>query len=677
MHKLITLICLFFFIGLANGQIPAWEHLGPFKQTVPMYSGESPHGIGKVQCLAVKSKRVIYAGSNTSGIYKTKNKGKTWKNILDYNHLIGVQDIEVHPKKKRTIFIATGTNPYNNKNYGIGVLKSTNAGRTWKKTGLSFTPDEFNQTIVRKVKVHPSLKNIVYACTDDKIYKSNDLGETWKVFLESKKANFRDIEINPFSDSNIHVLGRFWYFSNDLGENWEDNTTEISKGMDSPAGFGRIELTFSLNQEDLLAVGMKSQGNSIAISIDGGKTVSYLNRKVNSFRIDEHTMSLEFINDSKELVVGGVRIGKVKNLVTGDIEVMGSREGNSSNFIHDDIRELQYYKGLLYAANDGGIAAWDEEEKSWDHITGKGLAITQFYGISNNNTDPYFLLGGTQDMSSQMLKDGEWYNQTKLYGDGGKAFHHPEKFNELWSVRSGVLFHSTDTAKTWKWDSPRGSRGPFNSGIKYGDGYLYYYSTNVFKKNLSLGKWTNTTKSLNLRRNLSAFDLFKGNPNIQIFSEEEPLYNKDYKGKLFLTRDGGDVWEDITAYLPVLAWMQVTDLLFHPTDSNQIWASIGLFHGAEKKDKLYHTLDGGKTWKNVSSNLPSYPTTCLFYKDDLLFVGTDIGLYYMKIGDANFKEYGENLPKVYISEILYNEKVNKLRVATFGMGLWEVDFIKE
>jgi len=680
MKTLFTLVCVLCFICFTKAQIPTWKNLGPFEQTTPMYSGESPHGIGKVQCIAVKSKRRIYVGSNTAGVFRTKNKGKKWTSILDYKHLIGVQDIEIHPRKSRTIFIATGSNTFNDKNYGIGVLKSKNGGRTWDTTGLNFTPNEFSQIIVRKVKVHPSIKSKVYACTDDKVYKSEDLGETWTVILESTKANFRDIEIDPYNHTKINVLGRHWYSSLDDGLNWIDATSILSEFQGSNELFSRIEMTYSKDQEGLLVVSFKGDqvGTGIGLSVDGGVSFTYLKTALGYFRLDEHTMCTEFVNESKELVVGGVRIGKVKNLVTGEVEKMGSREGNSSNFIHDDIRELQYYNGKLYAANDGGVATWDDDQKKWNHITGKGLTITQFYGISNSNIDPYFILGGTQDMSSQMLRNGTWYNQTKLYGDGGTALHHPTNFNEIWSVRSGVLFYSKDTGNTWKWDNPRGGRGPYNSILRLQDSFFYYASNNVYRKNLNNGKWENMSKGLGLKRNIGAYDVFKGNSQIQIVAEEEPLYNNEnYKGKLFLSSDGGATWKDITANLPVLAWMQVTDVLFHPSDSNQIWASIGLFHSAKKKDKLYYSKDGGKTWENESGNLPSYPTNCLFYKDDLVFIGTDIGLYYKKVGEVNFKEYGKDLPKVYINEIVYNKTVNKLRVATFGMGVWEVDFVKE
>lgn len=661
------------------GQDLEWKPLGPFQQTTPMYNSASPHGIGKVQCIAVKNKRKIFVGTNTAGIWQTKNKGKTWNNVLDYPHQLGVLDIEIHPKKKRVIFIGTGSNPYNNKNYGVGVLRSTNGGKTWDTTGLSFTPYEFDQTMVRKVKVHPTEKNTVYASTDHRVYKSIDLGDTWKEVLHLEDAIFTDIEIDPFDPSKVHVLGKKWFYSNNGGDSWVDKTELLieDKRFQKLERIGRIELTFSPDQQDMFVIGYNGIGTHIAMSLDGGETISQMpNNTSNYTQIDEHVMCLEFLNDSKGIVVGGVRISFIDNLVTGHIQSIGSRIPDNKDYIHDDIREIDVYKNTIYTANDGGVARYDFENQEWIHMTGTGLTITQFYGISNNEIDPYFILGGAQDMSTQMLKDGVWYNQTALYGDGGKALHHPEKFHKVWCVRSGVLFHSTDTGKTWKWDSPIGGNGPFNSIIKFADSTLYYASNNVYKRNEESNTWINTTKKLNLRRNVSAFDVFEKNANIQVFAEEEPIYNKEnYRGKLFKTTDGGESWIDLTKNLKELAWMYTTDVLFHPEDSNTMWLSMGLFHAAENKHKVFYTTDGGETWENISSNLPSYPTTCLFYKDGLLFVGTDIGLYYKKDGEKEYKKYGEGLPNVYISEIVYNKTVNKLRVATFGMGVWEVDFV--
>jgi photosystem II stability/assembly factor-like uncharacterized protein len=686
LKHIVWLFVLTFLCFHVNAQ--KWYCLGPFVQTLPDTNSRiSPHGIGKVQCIHAYSKKHILVGTNSAGVWETKNGGKSWKSIWNFDYFIGIQDIEVHPKVKKCIYVATGSNTFNDKNYGIGVLKTENGGKTWDTTGLRFEPSEYSQVIVRKVKFHPRNPEILFACTDEKVYRTMDAGESWDEILFSKGAGFRDLEIDPFSDSIVHVSGRFWYKSTNLGGSWtmsNELLEPISLKRQKDLKFERIELAYSKIQKNVLFALYRARTPRIKMSVDGGETwTNILRRRAFLGGITIHNMELAILEseDSTQLIIGGVRAMKVISIHTGQIVQIGRPQWRSSQFVHDDVRDWDVSEdGTLFMANDGGVAISDNAGASWEHVTGEGLTISQFYGISNCEQMPYLIAGGTQDMSSQVYRDDVWYNTSSLYGDGGRALQHPELVSTLWVARSGVLYKTNDTGKTWRRDHPPTGGGPFNSIIKYNTftDALYLATNDLWEK--KEGVWHSLTSKQRAGRSISAFAISPSNGYNMMIGYREPSWDEhNLVYKLMLTDDGGKTWSDYSARLPILAWRYTTDLLYHPVDDSKMWISLGLFDGVpfdqKKSNKVYYSEDRGLTWTNWSFNLPNFPVNCLNFVNGYLFAGTDIGLYYLRLGQENWRRYGEGLPNVYISEIKYNHAINKLRVSTFGMGVWETEMI--
>ena len=155
---------------------------------------------------ATQGMDTIYAAGRGTGLYRSLDYGSTWNNVTDYLKItnLGIMDIVIDPKNSNTIYIATG----NKSAYGVGLLKSTNGGNTWLATGLSFTPNKLIPTL--KVIVHPVYNNMIYALTNDTIYKSWDYGVTFKPLyggIKNTNTNYIIFVDRTFNDMAIDYSG--------------------------------------------------------------------------------------------------------------------------------------------------------------------------------------------------------------------------------------------------------------------------------------------------------------------------------------------------------------------------------------------------------------------------------------------------------------------------------------
>jgi PKD repeat protein len=135
--------------------------------------------------------------------------------------------------------------------------------------------------------------------------------------------------------------------------------------------------------------------------------------------------------------------------------------------------------------------------------------------------------------------------------------------------------------------------------------------------------------------------------------------------------DGGFNFTDVTGSLPV-NFVSISSICIDPTNANRVWVT---FSGYSSNDKVYRTDDGGVTWNNQSVALPNLPCNALIYQEGtagVLYLGTDVGVYWWNPNTLTWDIYGVNLPNVIVSDIDIQYSQGLLRVATFGRGIWEI-----
>jgi hypothetical protein len=350
-------------------------------------------------------------------------------------------------------------------------------------------------------------------------------------------------------------------------------------------------------------------------------------------------------------------------------------------YVHDDIRATVFNKkGHIYFAHDGGISVSENMGKSWTSLNGSGLRITQCYGMSNSEIAPDVIYAGTLDMSSLIFKNKQWYCTSTLYADGGRARMHPFDTSLILVSASGFLYQNDSLHKqNWIYDHPLTKRGDFDFAMDFspsGD-YFLMATNHLFSRKTGSPKWENLTQQLPATKEITSFSLGRSNPNEIWFARVEPTWNPTHLSeKLYFSDDGGANWIDKTATLPILAWRFIRHLHVDPIQNEVVYAGLGDFDNTDQKEskhKVYVTRNKGVTWENISNGLPNFPVNYLCSYLNYVFAATDVGVYYCDTSTYQWKELGKGLPRVVVKEIHVNHKKQVLRVATFGNGIWEFD----
>jgi photosystem II stability/assembly factor-like uncharacterized protein len=656
----------------------AWECLGPFKSTTPLIdTGKmTPHGVGRLHSLVLldkKGKRMV-TSSSTGGTFMTKDYGKNWQSNYNYAFMTGANRIHAFSRKK--YWIATCSNHLPTKHWGLGVLETKNRGKNWQATGFEKYPSEFDLCCLYDMKVHPKRKRIVYIVSDSKFWQTKDAGKTWKLLFEDNEGDFRNILISKRNPNLIFISGKKLYKSVDGGNNFREITKNLTLQMPDKIA-NRITITFGGKKEEMMYSLTLSARPCVLKSSDQGETWDLVNNSAGTYSLHELGIWTFTQNKKEYLFLGGIRgfmsadSGKTIKQVTSPIL--------SKNYVHDDIRDVQITKkGHIYLAHDGGISVSKDLGGNWTSLSGNGLTVTQFYGMSNSEINPYLFYAGTLDMSSKMYRNGEWFCISEIYADGGRARTHPEDTNNVYLSKSGFAYSYDTSRNRWIYAHPFTKRGDFDFPMEFdADGKNFFMVTDqVWRKSDATNTWEQITKGMPASRDISAFAVSPLNPNKIWFARHEQTWSLErLYYKFYRTLDGGESWVDMTSKLPILAWRYVRHLHVDSRNDSVIYAGLGDFDAPDSKEsfKIFKSSDDGNTWVNISQGLPNFPINFITTYDDFVFAATDVGVYVLKPDSDTWDIYGYGLPPVVTKEIHVNHKAGKLRAATFGRGLWEVD----
>lgn len=673
--NLVCLFCLFFPYTL---RAQSWTLLGPTEATIPLIdSGKhSPHGVGRLHSLKLldrKGKRIV-VGSSTGGTFLTEDGGKTWQPNYHYTYMSGANRIISF--SRRHYWIATCSNHLPKEHWGVGVLKTTNRGKTWQSTPLTTEPSEYNLTCFYDLKRVPKSRKGLWALTDQTLWYSKDRGRSWSVLLDMPEGRFRNIVPSKRNPKHFFVTGKQTWVTQDGGKTFRDITENIASLFTNET-IARVNLVFLGAKESYIMGMVAAKQNYLIRSQDGGHTWELMRRNPGLFT--EHELAMEsWVHKGKAyLLLGGIRA--YMSADTGQTTYQVTFPNLTPNYVHDDIRDIEITRrGHIYLAHDGGISMSKDLGKTWQDLSGKGLAITQFYGMSNSEQEPYLIYAGTQDMSSKIYRNGLWYCTSKVYADGGRARMHPSDTGDVVISKSGYAYRFDSQKQQWRYAHPFTQRGDFDFPMEFSaDGTRFFMVTNhIWTIHSDTQTWYSLTEGLPSNKDIGAFALSPHNPDHIWFSRKDPTWSgSKLEEKLYKTSDGGRHWEDLTLGLPALSWKSVRCIHIQNNDSGSVWLGLGSFDpkDASPGNRIFVSHDTGISWQNVSAGLPNFPVNAITSYGNTLFAATDVGVYQYHPSRQTWEVYGTGLPPVVTREIHVNYTAQKLRAATFGRGIWEVD----
>ena len=685
------------YIANAKSVGGTWTSKGP--ANFNSYDGGSiqESGTGRLNCAAFdpNDNNHFWVGAPAGGLWETIDGGSSWTCLTDGNPILGVSDIAIPPDYNKTtnpvIYIATGDRDAGD-DPSIGVLKTTDGGATWQKTGLQF--EAKSNVKIGRLIINPNDKNIIWAATSLGIYKSTDAGDTWTL---KQGGNFIDMELIPGSTASgqgtLIATNYGWepkvYRSTDGGETW--NVT-----YDAASYSGnqfRCDVAVTPANPDVVYIIMADGDNNMAFealwrSNDGGQTwtVVYTQDNNNLYGWNANNspsdggqgwydVALAVSNTDENVVyVGGVN-GFISTDGGQSFTICnGWRSGLGADVVHADHHNAYFRPSdnRLFDCNDGGFYYTDDVtnggNSTWREIT-DGLVNGQVYDIGVAQTQDGEIVAGLQDNGTKLLDPDVSTTAWKLVkaGDGMCCAIDPTTEQTQWGSYAYMQIDRT----TNEWGSASSIRsggnaywaGPIEADPRNGN--TIYIGTDRVERYVGTTNTDMTGSALDANY-LRALDVYNDGTNLVIWTAgPDGVWKSDNTGHNYTKING----------LPA---DMVTDIAIDADDYNHVYLCFGGYDNTV----VYETTDGGQTWTDISEGLPPVPAGAIVINEqnttkNEVYVGTDAGIW-VKLGDAPWQLFNDGMPFVSITDLeIYYDNSNpnntKIYAATYGRGVWVSD----
>ncbi len=692
-----------------------FRNIGPFR------GGRSVCATG-----VVGDPLTYYMGTTGGGLWKTEDAGVSWGNISDgYFKTGSVGAVAVSESDPNIVYVGMGEHAPRGvmTSYGDGVYKSYDAGKTWKKMGLEKTLQ------ISRIVIHPKNPEIVLVAaqgaingpTQDRgIYKSTNGGITWtRVLFVNDLTGCSELSMDM---SNPKVLyAAMWYHqrlpwkvisggegsglykSTDGGDTWEKMLSGLPKEMGKMAiavSRANPQKVYALIESDT----QKETGGLFA-SEDAGKTWKRVSG--NHELLQRAWYYIELFPDPKDENVVYVMSAPALRSIDG-----GKTWEHLSGW-HGDTHDLwinpNNSKNMILA-DDGGASVSFNRGKTWSLIS-NNMPTAQFYRINTDNSFPYRIYGGQQDntsvriqslaLGSRGISERNWD-----YSAGGEsaflAFNPDDPKLVLGGSYLGTIEALTIDANagTNIMAAPIQYLGRASKDMKYRFNWnapiiwskhepnTFYHGAQFLLRTRDNGvTWEEA--SPDLTRNEKEKQGKGGGPYtveavgaenygtlsyvIESPTEKGTLWTGSDDGYVQLTRDGGKTWTNVTP--KGLTECLINSIELSPHDPATAYIATTRYKFNDFSPGLYKTTDYGKTWSSISNGIPQGAYTRVVREDDtrrnLLFAGTETGLYISWNGGTSWQLFQLNLPITPITDL----KVYKgdLIVATMGRAFWILD----
>ena len=679
---------------------------------------------GRVNDLEIhpSNNKIVYLGAGGGGVWKSNDGGATFIPIFDdYIQSIGTITLDPNDPDK-TIYVGTGeTWTRNSVSYGNGLYKTTDGGSNWEKIGLE------NSERIASIVVNPDNSNEIYVAAmgalwgdneERGVFKSTDGGLTWeKVLYVNQRTGCADLLMDPRNPSVLYAsMWEFrrtgWSFDSggensalyksiDGGKTWD----KIHNGF--PEGkLGRMGIAIAKSNPDVLYTVIEAEqkkDKGLYRSKDLGSSWEQMN---NDFEITVRPFyfSRLVVDPRNENVIykGGLR---------GSVSKDGGKTFKGLGNMHSDVHDMVFsnnHSDIMFFATDGGVY------RSWNGGTTceivENLPLSQFYQISVDNATPYNIYGGLQD-------NGSWYGPSASpggiqardwnsvgVGDGFRVLKHHTK-NIIYSEMQGAenvwrIDQDNKQVKTiqplpveghdklrFNWNAPMALSTLAPDRIYMGSQFLHK-SDNMGASWQIISPDLTTNDPAKQDQDNSG-GLSKDNSGAEnhttIFTiaesdlDENIIWVGTDDGNVQVTQDGGKTWSNTVANIPGLpanTWCYHIEL-----STLERGTAYAVFDGHTANDKTpyaYKTSDFGKTWKSIITGGVEGVVRNIqvdYENPNLLFLGTELGLYITTDGGTQWYKFTNNVPAVAIHFIALQKQTNDLVLGTHGRGVIIIDDI--
>jgi photosystem II stability/assembly factor-like uncharacterized protein len=685
---------------------------------------------GRISDIVIHPKRraTWYVAVGSGGVWKTENAGTTWTPIFDSEGAYSIGCLTLDPANPETVWVGTGENVSGRHvGYGDGVYKSLNGGKTWANMGLKQSEH------IARILVDPRNSQVVYVAAEGPLwsaggerglYKSADGGKTWAVSLEiSKDTGVTSAEMDPSNPDILYAaayqrrrtVAAFMgggpesaiYKTEDAGKTWRKLTVGLPKG-----DVGKIGLAVSPIDPRVVYATVEALPDERGFYRSSNKGESF--EKRSSF-ISGGTGPHYY----QEIFADPNAFDRVYQMNPG---LMVTHDGGRT-FVrvpeknkHGDNHAMAFVVGdadYILNGSDGGVYETHDRGETWRFF--ENLPVTQFYKLALDNALPFYNVhGGAQDNGSQMgpSRTLNWhgisnFDWTITYGADGYAIAvdptDPDTVYLEWQegnlLRYDRRSHETiyispkpgpdEPPLRFNWDSPVIVSPHAHTRI-------YYASQYVWRSDDRGDSWKKISPDLTrnifrltqpiMGRTWSA-DALWDHGAMSMFStisaiSESPLvegliYAGTDDGLIHVTEDGGATWRKIEKLPGVPDGFFVNRIRASKIDRDSVFVAVDSHKTGDYAPYVLRSDDRGRTWTSIAGDLPARTLVWSVVQDhvkrDLLFAGTEFGIYTTLNGGKNWHKLGGGVPVISFRDIEIQERENDLVGASFGRSFFVLD----
>ncbi len=691
-----------------------WRNIGPAFSS------------GRISDIVVNPKNhsEYFVAVSSGNIWKTNNRGTTFEPIFDKYGSYSIGCIAIDPENPNVVWTGTGENNHQRAlGYGDGVYKSIDGGKNWKNVGLK----ESRQ--IGKIVIDPRNTDIVFVAAEGSVwgpggdrglYKTTDGGNSWKKVLEiSKHTGVNEIVFDPRNPDLMYATSeqRRRHTFTKIGGGPE---SAVYKSVDGGETWGKIMK--GLPKVDIGGMGLDiSSANPeyIYLSVEAadgkGGFFRSTNRGASWKKMSDKNASGQYFNeifcdpnDENKVYMMNVRSeatldgGKTwKRLSTKnrhvDDHAMWINPNNTENFLIGG-------DGGIYESFDGGNT-YDYKEN---------LPVTQFYRVFADNSEPFYnVYGGTQDnnsmggpsqtISADGIVNSDWFITNG--GDGFWSSVDPTDPNTVyaeaqygWMVRYNKVTKESiyirpeprkgEDRYKWNWDTPL-FISPHNNTR------LYCAANKVFRSEDKGNSWEVISDDLTAQVDRNTWPVMDKFWSIDAVAKdrstslwgtivslsesklkENLIYAGTDDGVIQVTEDA-KTWKKHSDFPGVPEFSYVSDILTSKFDKNIVYATFNNHKRDDFKPYVLMSKNKGKSWKSISGNLPENGSVHTIEQDfinpDLLFVGTEFGIFFSINSGKTWTQLKSGIPTISVKDIAIQEREEDLVLATFGRGFYILD----
>ncbi len=682
-----------------------------------------------------KNPATFYAALASGGLWKTVNNGISFVPIFDEAGAISIGDIAMDQKNPDVIWVGTGeANNSRTAYYGDGIYKSADGGKTWNNMGLK------NSQHIGRIIIHPKNSDILWVAAEGPLYsekgdkgvfKTTDGGKSWKqvlkVTVDNREIGIVDLVMDPTNPDvfiaaaydkerkpwtfNAGGPGSALYKSTNGGSSW----TKLTGGL--PTGIlGRIGVDISASNPKVVYAnvencnidsvstaqrwemmkngvapkkGQNEEGDEVYRSNDGGKTwkkVSPDNESIGGGPAYYYQQVRIDPTNPEHVYIIGISVWETSN--GGKDWKTAFRFGGDNHAMWIDSKDPKHFV-LGY---DHGLGITYDSGLNWYHPD--FLPVGQFVAVGYDFDYPYNVYGGLQDNGSikgPSTKRGggpirleDW----KTTGGGDGMFNVVDWDNSRWlyneSQNGSISRLDQETGESsyigyekmdrWAWNAPI-LVSPHQSKTIYHCGNKVVKSTNRGEswEEISPDLTTNDTARTHGTGNIQYCTITTMEES---YLEAGVLWVGTDDGKVWVTKNGGKDWSDLTANIKDHPGYWISRVEPSHFASGTAYVTITGYRHDDFRPFVYKTSDYGKTWTSIAANLPDEPICVIrehFRNPEMLLVGTTKQVFVSIDGGKAWNSLRGNMPFVAVEDLKIHPRENDLIVATHGRSMWIAD----